>query len=352
MFLGTGAFGTAGQIRFAPYPDIKAGYIESCGQRFFQKFQYMFYIFWVLLKTLLDRPVFIYASDPLSCPAAVIAGFILRIKLVYHEHDMPKQEKQKFFLRAAMAARQITARKADICIMPNRQRLDIFLEKTGRIKKSYCVRNYPQRHEAKKAREKKQDDFFTILYHGSINSKRLPESVVYALSMLPANVNLKIFGYETAGGAGYIEHIKALARGLKIEKRIGFGLFNREQLLFNCRNADIGLALLPPIDDINLNIRYMAGASNKVFDYLACGLPVLVPDLDDWNNAYVKPGYGLSCNPDNPDNIAKTVKWFIDNPQRMQDMGEKGRQKILSDWNYEKEFSPVLEEINRYREKH
>jgi hypothetical protein len=50
------------------------------------------------------------------------------------------------------------------------------------------------------------------------------------------------------------------------------------------------------MDTGDLNEQAMAGASNKPFDYLACGVPLLVSDLLDWRMMFVKPGYGLACN--------------------------------------------------------
>jgi hypothetical protein len=41
------------------------------------------------------------------------------------------------------------------------------------------------------------------------------------------------------------------------------------------------------------NEQAMSGASNKAFDYLVCGLAVLVSNLPDWRSTFVEPGYGL-----------------------------------------------------------
>jgi glycosyltransferase involved in cell wall biosynthesis len=86
----------------------------------------------------------------------------------------------------------------------------------------------------------------------------------------------------------------------------------------------------------------MTGASNKVFDYLASGMPVMVSDLPDWRAVYVEPGYGLACDPQDPDSIARAVRRFLDDPELARSMGEQGRRRILKEWNYEVGFQPVL----------
>jgi glycosyltransferase involved in cell wall biosynthesis len=96
-----------------------------------------------------------------------------------------------------------------------------------------------------------------------------------------------------------------------------------------------------PTNNSNPNLRFLTGASNKVFDYLACGLALLVSDLPDWKQMYVEPGYGLACNPNDPASIAAALRWYLDHPVEMREMGDRGRQRILTEWNYETQFKPV-----------
>jgi glycosyltransferase involved in cell wall biosynthesis len=93
-------------------------------------------------------------------------------------------------------------------------------------------------------------------------------------------------------------------------------------------------------------MQYMIGASNKAFDYLACGLALMVLDLPDWCQMYVEPGYGLACNPNDPESIAAAVYWFLEHPDEMRQMGERGRQRIATEWNYQMQFAPVLQQMN------
>ena len=100
-----------------------------------------------------------------------------------------------------------------------------------------------------------------------------------------------------------------------------------------------------PNDSMDLNEQNMTGASNKAFDYLACGLPVIVSNLTDWRTMYVDTGVGLACDPDDPASIAAAVQWFLDHPDQMRAMGERGRRRILENWNYETQFAPVLSRL-------
>jgi glycosyltransferase involved in cell wall biosynthesis len=100
-------------------------------------------------------------------------------------------------------------------------------------------------------------------------------------------------------------------------------------------------------DDINL--RHMVGASNKAFDYMACGLPLLVSDLPEWVSTFVEPGYALACDPDDPDSIESALRWYCDHPVKRRDMGRRCQDKIRRSWNYETMFADVLVELEDER---
>ena len=55
----------------------------------------------------------------------------------------------------------------------------------------------------------------------------------------------------------------------------------RKDMLDRVRSADVGLSLLPMRPD-DPSIVELLGASNKSFEYLACGLVLLVTDLPSW----------------------------------------------------------------------
>jgi len=93
-------------------------------------------------------------------------------------------------------------------------------------------------------------------------------------------------------------------------------------------------------DDVNL--RHMTGASNKPFDYMAAGLALLVSDLPDWRDMFVRPGYARPCDPADPNSVAAALRWFLDHPHERRAMAARARARIEAEWNYETAFAPVL----------
>ena len=108
-----------------------------------------------------------------------------------------------------------------------------------------------------------------------------------------------------------------------------------------CAAYDVGLSLLP-LDAADPNQRTMTGASNKPFDYMACGLSLLVTDMPDWRAMFVDAGFARECQPDSADSIQDALTWLLEHPRERVAMGERGRRQVLAAWNYERVFSPVL----------
>jgi glycosyltransferase involved in cell wall biosynthesis len=185
-----------------------------------------------------------------------------------------------------------------------------------------------------------------VLYQGSLSPDRLPVSVLAALAMLPETVKLRVIGYEVIGSAGYIATLQKRACELGVLDRVDFpaGPMSRSELLEFGRKSDIGLSFMPMRTN-DINMRAMTGASNKAFDYLACGLALLVSDLADWRSFFVAPGYGLACDPADSTSIANSLSTFLGNLKETRAMGEKGRRRVAAEWNYETQFEPVLAAI-------
>lgn len=343
LFLGTGAYGAAASLRFPEHPGIRVRQLTFCHGGLLQKFHYAFYCLWVMVWVMIFQPRWIYASDPLICPVVFLVSFIPGLQTIYHEHDSPKEEQVTSWMHFVLWARKKLAKRAKLCILPNEDRARRFRMDTGRNQGVFCVWNCPSLEEIAPLRSPFQGKELGILYHGSIVPSRIPLTAVRALANLPDSVRLFIVGYETSGEKSYLRQLQDEAIRLGFVHRVEIlgVLPARKDLLKRCLSCDIGVALLPR-NSPDFNERTMAGASNKPFDYLACGLALLVPDLPDWVETYVKPGYGLACDPNDSKSVARALLWFLEHPAQMREMGEQGRQKILEDWNYERQFHSAL----------
>lgn len=293
------------------------------------------------------RPRAIYASDPMGALPGLIASRLSGVPLVYHEHDSPSDSAQLNPL--VRRARSFAIRTANVVVFPNAARAEAARADIGfdesRLK---IVWNMPRVAEipAKAAR----DDVFTLYYHGSINEQRLPMAVAEAVSQFDRQVRLRIAGYDTsprrrhlsdmAGRYGQWNEGGLIDALGQIEKR--------EDLLTGATTADVGLALMPVRSD-DINMVSMVGASNKAFDYMAAGLPIIVSDLADWKAMYVAPGHGFSADPSDAKSLASVIRILLDDPVGRRAMGIRNQARIATEWNYDTHFCEVVDALKAIR---
>lgn len=343
LLLGTAVPGDA--LSMSGHDRIRVALMPFVGPGWRQKVHYVRFAAWVTSQARRWRPDWIYASDPLACPVTLSLSAATPARVVYHEHDGPADDSEdvSWFMRTVLAARRSMAVRAELCVLPNEQRAERFqrAHPTARV---LTVWNCPSRDEVHRA-SSNRSSHLRVLYHGSIVPARLPTAVIEALSRLPQAVKLVIVGYETPGHNGYIDALKQRALEHGVSDQVDFvGAMPRAELMRHCATCDVGLALLP-LHSSDTNERAMVGASNKVFDYMAAGLAVLVPETPDWRAIYADPGFGLCCDPESADSVADALHWLLTHPQERAAMGDRGRRKIVEDWNYERTFAPVLARI-------
>jgi glycosyltransferase involved in cell wall biosynthesis len=183
-----------------------------------------------------------------------------------------------------------------------------------------------------------------LYYHGGISPDLLPTAVVEAVLRLRGRACLRIVGYEAPGAAGYVQRLIEAGGASNSMGVVDYaGQIPRADLVATAAQAHVGLALIPiTCRGSDLNIRHLTGASNKVFDYMAAGLALLVSDRPDWRDMFVGPGYARACDPTDPASIAAALAWFLDHPAERRAMGASGRAKIAAEWNYDSAFEPVM----------
>ncbi len=341
-FLGVHS-ATGKRPALAEHPRIDCALMEPVRTGWRQKLHYAAFCARALATAISWRPDWVYASDALSCPAALLLSFLPGIRVIYHEHDAPDETRRSgLFQKLVMRARSRVAATAELCVFPNQERLERFCATHPRIRRAIRTWNCPSLPEVAPARTASESGDFWLLYHGSLSPARLPHTVLEALVLLPDAVKLRIVGYETAGFPTFLRDFDFRARQLGVAERLEIaGFVTREELLELCRKSHVGFALMPS-HSTDWNEQTMSGASSKAFEYLAGGLAVLVSDLAGWNSLFVEPGCARNCIPESPESIAAAVRWFLEHRGETHRMGERGRARVIEEWNYETQFAPVL----------
>lgn len=333
-------------LEFAPHPRVQVRRMTYQEPGFKQKLHYLGFILWCLWRVLRWRPHWLYASDALATPAAELIRRLTRCRILYHEHDSPTpgMMKESRILNHVLRARMQIGRHAEIVILPNQQRLDIFTGAAGTRGRSFCVWNCPGDDEVPaESPSRSLGGPHKVLYHGSIVPDRFGVSIIEAMAACGRDVRVRLMGYLPAGHLDYADKLAAKARELGVADRFEYlgAIPRRADLMRLGAECHVGLCMLR-IHEGDINMQHMAGASNKPFDYLSQGIALIVPPDAEWERLYVETGCAKTCPINDVEKLAEVFRWMADHREEVALMGRRGHQLIRDQWHYEKQFAPVL----------
>ena len=226
FFLGTGTRDDL-PLRLPAHPGIRVKRFRFVQGGWRQKAQYVLFFFATLYWTWWCRPEWVYASDSLACPVVWLVQKLTGVRVVYHEHDSPElNQSSTWFVRQILAYRGKLALEADLCILPQQERLQRFLKTTGRVKPAYCVWNCPRLDELADVNSGRDEYHaengheLVVYYHGNIGSALIPRQLVLAASRLKGAVRMRVVGYETLGNIGYTAELIELAAKMRAAEMI------------------------------------------------------------------------------------------------------------------------------------
>jgi len=304
-----------------------------------RKLDYLHYCARAVTLALKIKPQVVYASDPTGALPGVLAAKASGAQLVYHEHDSPNDESGLNSL--VRHARRTAFQSAAQIVFPNAERARLAQAQPGfDASKLRIVWNVPRLADLPKLCDKPSAPF-VLYYHGSINPERLPETVLEAVASFGGAIRLDVAGYEAPGALGYVVSMLKKWNSESRETMRYLGVQSHSNLLKIAAQCHAGLALMP-MNSGDVNMMYMVGASNKSFDYMAAGLPLIVSDIPEWRETFVDAGYGKACDPRSVESIKSTLCWLYKNPAIISEASKNCRTKIDFDWNYENEFKPIL----------
>lgn len=326
-------------IDMRPHDRIAVTLIRE-GEGMMQKVSYLRFVLATLWAVARFRPTWIYVSDLFGTPAGLAASMLSRAPILYHEHDVHTEASPSIFVRLCMKARRRVARHARCTVAPAPGRARLLMDALG-VQSTKIVLNCPRRADVR-ANVSPRDDTLRLVYQGTIVPLRLPWELADAIATFRGAVTLAIAGYEPIGAIGHTASLLARVAEQGAPGAISYaGLYPvREQLLDFCAGYDVGLALVPPRDG-DVNMHTMAGASNKAFDYLACGLPLMVTGIADWQQMFVAPGYAHAVHSYDTSAFIAALEWLRTHRAELGAMGSAGQRRVLEEWNYERQFEPI-----------
>jgi glycosyltransferase involved in cell wall biosynthesis len=167
----------------------------------------------------------------------------------------------------------------------------------------------------------------TVIYAGAISTVRGFREIARAVELLPAELDftVRVIGLFRDRR---LEH--AVSNG-SLPSRLELVPYQRYEVVIDeLLGARVGLALLHPLPN-----HVDAARSNKLFEYMAAGVPVIASDLPRWRELVGAVGCGLLVDPRDPAAIAHAIEYLLTHPAEAEAMGDRGRVAVSSGLNWD-----------------
>jgi glycosyltransferase involved in cell wall biosynthesis len=188
-----------------------------------------------------------------------------------------------------------------------------------------------------KKRVVRDSDTLILLYVGDLTEARGVPVVIDALDKLKQN--REKFKLVVVGSGRYEQELKNMTKTRNLEDDIIFtGWVPHDELASYFINADIGV--IPHIPTLHNNLTI----PNKIFDYMAFGLPIVTADLSPIRRILTETDSGLIADEFSGDAFAKTILKLKDRQLR-QTMGRNGMQAVKNKYNWDNDFGIFLESV-------
>jgi glycosyltransferase involved in cell wall biosynthesis len=198
--------------------------------------------------------------------------------------------------------------------------------------KTAVVQNFPQLAAARDRPEAvAEDQTHAFAYTGGLAAVQGLREIVATAALLPADL-----GQAVVAGWFDDDALEAEVRASEGWKRIRFlGRVTPTEVLDAIVSAHCGLVIDHPISN------YLDSYSTKMFEYMACGVPVVCSDFPLWVRLVTDADCGVPVNPMDPQAVVKVVEGLCRDPDEARRLGENGRRAIRERYNWENEFAKL-----------
>lgn len=259
-------------------------------------------------------------------------------KVIYDVHeDVPKQIRSKYWIPFFL--RPVSALAVDVLERRYARQMDKIIAATGSIAKRFpakitsVVKNYPDTSVIDAAAAEPFDKSRPVaIYAGAIAEIRGIHQIIQAAKKTDGAIGLMLVG--SFAPAALEQEILAPA----LEKYVTYrGQLPFAKMCSVMKSCDMGLVTFLPEPN------HIEALPNKLFEYMAAGLPVIASDFPLWKKIVEGNKCGLCVNPNDSGAIARAMEYFATNPVRAKAMGEAGKRAVAGIYNWDSESKKFLE---------
>ena len=102
-------------------------------------------------------------------------------------------------------------------------------------------------------------------------------------------------------------------------------------------SATVGVSIVQPA-----SLSYRLALPNKLFQYMAAGIPVVASDFPDVRQVVEGSGAGVVVDPVDPRAVAAAIRRLIDDPTLARSMGSAGHRAVRERFNWQQSAQELL----------
>jgi len=172
-----------------------------------------------------------------------------------------------------------------------------------------------------------------VAFVGKIEAVRGAMEIVEAVRMVDDVPGIRLALAGDFAPAEFESELRSAAGWERVDR---MGFLSRPDVGKLLGRSRIGLVLPHP------GPNHTEAQPNKLFEYMAAGLPVVASNFPLWREFVEGLGCGLVVNPLDPGEIARAIGALLEDPARAEAMGRRGREAVAAKFNWETEAMGFL----------
>lgn len=291
------------------------------GWRFYAEYNWR--LFRLLRK---EKPDLVWANDTDTLPGCWLAAKTMRRPLVLDAHELfpevPEIQHKPLVRWVWRTIERLLMPQCDALLTVCDSIADHYRQNLG--VQMTVVRNLQPSSLTPDPSPEKEGSEVMLLYQGKVNLGRGVDWAIDALEWL-TDCRLVV-----AGDGDLLEKMNAYAASKPWSDRVTFtGRLMPEAMRELTRQADVGLVML---EDMGLSYHY--ALPNRIGDFVAAGVPMVVSDLPEMSQVVRKHRVGEVMREPGPKALAESVRWVL---ARKWHDGDFASARSDMDWEKEKE---------------
>ena len=288
----------------------------------------------------------IHAANPPDTIFLIALFFkLFGVRFIFDHHDLnPELFEAKFGRRGLVyrllcLAERWTYHAATVSIATNESYREIALSRGGmQPDRAFIVRSCPDLRNVRIGPphlELKRGKRFLVVYVGVMGAQDGLDLLLESIRWIVQDAGRDDIAFALIGRGPETQKLKAWAAEKGLDSCVTFtGRVPDDEMWAYLSTADLGVAPDPknPMND--------KSTMNKILEYMAIGLPVVLYDLTEGRRS--ADDAALYAQPNDPKNFARQMLTLLDSEELRRTLGTRGRKRIEESLNWDAEKRELL----------